>query len=349
MQRAVGFLMTPPYVSSARPPRSSGLTVNRSVVIVGAGIAGLMAGRHLQNAGHRVTILEKSRGVGGRMATRRTPHAVFDHGAQFITAPSALFADSVNEWLRENLLRVWYRGEGTAPLGAHPRYCGVNGMTTVPKHLAETMDIRRSTRAVSAAFSRDGWTVLDETEVTHRADAVILAAPVPQALALLEAGGVQRHPVDEDLLRGIAYTPCIAVLATLDGPSGLAEPGALQIGPEPIRWIADNSMKGISPYPSAVTIHVGPDYSSRLFELPDREIARKVLDECRPWINAGPSDMAVHRWRYSEPAHASMGPCYSLRAEPTAVLAGDAFGGGRVEGAALSGLAAAQYLCSVFG
>lgn len=69
-----------PLPSSASSPRS---TEPGRVAVVGAGIAGITAARTLAQAGWQVTVFEKSRGAGGRMATRRTAFGGFDHGAQF--------------------------------------------------------------------------------------------------------------------------------------------------------------------------------------------------------------------------------------------------------------------------
>ena len=55
-----------------------------SVAIIGAGMSGLAAARVLSDAGYAVTIFEKSRGVGGRAATRRRAGFIYDHGAQYI-------------------------------------------------------------------------------------------------------------------------------------------------------------------------------------------------------------------------------------------------------------------------
>ena len=52
-------------VAAPKIDQSSG---EYDIVVVGAGIAGLMASRCLTEAGYRVIVLEKARGVGGRMA-----------------------------------------------------------------------------------------------------------------------------------------------------------------------------------------------------------------------------------------------------------------------------------------
>jgi len=89
--------------ASARPHRgtdrpSDAMTAHPSVLVVGAGLSGVLAARGVA-ATAEVTVVEKSRGVGGRLATRRLGPATFDHGAQFFTAQSPVFTSLVTEWL----------------------------------------------------------------------------------------------------------------------------------------------------------------------------------------------------------------------------------------------------------
>ena len=58
---------------------------------------------------------------------------------------------------------------------------------------------------------------------------------------------------------------------------------------------------------------------------------------------SGLSALACHRWRYTTPVNVLTRRCEHVK-DLALVLAGDAFGGPRVEGAALSGLAAADAL-----
>ena len=53
-----------------------------SVAIVGAGLSGLSCAHALQAQGVKVTVFDKSRGVSGRMSTRRGDGWQADHGAR---------------------------------------------------------------------------------------------------------------------------------------------------------------------------------------------------------------------------------------------------------------------------
>lgn len=97
-------------------------------VVIGAGIAGLLAARALQAAGARVTVMEKNRSLGGRLATKRVGDAVFDHGAQYFTAQDPLFVDLVAGWEKAGLVMPW-------PDGERMRYVGRSGMAAVARAL----------------------------------------------------------------------------------------------------------------------------------------------------------------------------------------------------------------------
>jgi len=313
---------------------------NLDVLIVGAGMAGLCAAREFQRAGRSVLLLDKGRGVGGRMATRRIGRATFDHGAQFFTARDPRFAAAIAHWQEIGIAEEWCRGF-TAEADGHARWHGQPSMTAAPKHLAHGLSVRTETKVVSLGQEAEHWWVETENGEIFRAGALLLTPPVPQSLALLETGRIPLRPEMRASLTSIIYQRCLAVLAVLAGPSRVPVPGGFAPAAGPIIWIADNQQKGISAEP-AVTIHASHAFSLERWDRDRTASGRLLLEAAQKWLGAEVLEFEVHGWRYSKPLRVDEQPCMILSTRPPLVLAGDAFAGPRVEGAALSGWAAAE-------
>jgi hypothetical protein len=109
--------------------------------------------------------------------------------------------------------------------------------------------------------------------------------------------------------------------------------------------MADNRLKGISEgAASAVTLHAGPEFSRLHWEAPEEEVTARLLEVAAPWLGGAPVQTQLHRWRYSLPVVTDAARFLMVQEPAALALAGDAFGGPRVEGAALSGLAAGEAL-----
>ncbi len=76
------------------------------IAMIGDGLAGVSAGRLLADRGHDVTLLEKSRGCGGRCATKRWAGHTVDHGAQYFTMRHPEFSATVQQACGEALCRI---------------------------------------------------------------------------------------------------------------------------------------------------------------------------------------------------------------------------------------------------
>lgn len=323
----------------------------RSCVIVGAGISGLLAARELQAAGWTVTVLEKSRGVGGRMATRRVGGGTLDHGAQFFTVRSERFEGLVRGWLEAGVAREWTRGfadaSGKANEDGHPRYRGSEGMTSIPKHLARGLDVRTGERVVEINAPGDGWEVVCESGLRTGGDTLLLTAPAPQSLELIQSGdfGLQSDALRQ--LEEISYDPCLALMAVLDEPGLVPAPGGVQVKDDTLDWIGDNHGKGISAEP-AITIHAGPGWSREHFADDEDGITNALLSLAGERLGhdlaARARETSLARWRYSWVTNPHPEPHLLALENPALVFAGDGFGQPKVEGAALSGLAAADAL-----
>ncbi|HVO70888.1 MAG TPA: FAD-dependent oxidoreductase [Aggregatilineaceae bacterium] len=317
------------------------------VLIVGAGIAGLMAARTVAQQGAQVTLVESTERVGGRLATRAIGPGRADCGAQFFTARTPEFQNWVDRWLEDGLAFEWSRGWssgslGTTPSEGHPRYAVRGGMLALAEHLAQGLDVRRRSRLVSVMLQRGHWVALDERGQRYSASALILALPVPQALQLLDTGHIPLKPANRAALEAIQYEPCLGGLFWVNGEVHLPEPGAIQHPNAPITWIADNRQKGISPEATIITVHAGASYSRDLWRLPDRQVLVALESGLRLFKEFRTEIVEAHleRWPHAMPAATHSERCLLADDLPPLVFAGDAFGGPRVEGAALSGLAA---------
>jgi len=318
-----------------------------SVLILGAGMAGCVAAHRLVERGYdpaQVRLVEKGRGVGGRMAVRRVScdlgEARFDHGAQFFTSRSDEFLDLVNQAVAAGVVAEWTRG--FAPeADSFPRWRGVPGMSSLAKWLLER----------SGVVAELGYRVDDlATELARRpADAVIVTAPVPQALAVLTFGGLLPEPALAGSLAELRYQPTISVLVVPNtAPVGLPPSGARQFHDDPehpdLAFLADNHAKGISEI-SALTIHLSHGASNALWGRSDDDVVARALAAAAPLVGPAarlPVATQVHRWRFAEPINCWPESTVVWGSEPVLALAGEAFAGPKVEGAFRSGRAAAD-------
>lgn len=308
------------------------------VVVVGAGLAGLTAARALHNDGHNVTVLDKGRSPGGRCATRRIGDATLDHGAQFFTVRTEEFSACVAEWTAAGVVREWTRGFGDHD--GHPRFVGTRGMTSIAKHLARGLNVTCSTLvfAIEPGTSTRWQVRLDDASVIA-ADAVILTSPVPQSIALAITADID---IPEPL-RSMKYDATLAALVVTDTPINLPEPGAVQRPGGIFEFIADNQRKGISSLP-ATTFHTTAEFSNGNWWLDPTDAHRLIMEAAAEWIGGATIIEAQHkRWRMATPQ--SVWPERTWSTERL-ILAGDAFGGPRIEGAVLSGRAAARLLAN---
>lgn len=126
--------------------------------------------------------------------------------------------DAVLEQGRQNgALEEWCRGFAGSADG-HARWRGKPAMSAVAKHLALGLDLHLEIPVVALRRAEDRWRVETTTGRTFTAGAVLLTPPVPQSLALMDAGGIVLAPEMRTRLAAIEYERCLAVMAVLDGP-----------------------------------------------------------------------------------------------------------------------------------
>ena len=317
------------------------------VAVVGAGLSGLMCARTLSDHGFEVQVFEKSRGAGGRMATRRGDGGLrFDHGAQYFTARDRRFRRYVNSWRQDGLVEPWTgrlvslsQGEILAEKSGVDRFVGVPGMNSICKHLAHDLNVDYGVTVEPLTLKGGRWLLRSkESGDLGSFDVSIVSAPAPQAAMLV---GEQAA-----MASGIADVPmreCWAVMLALEQNTELDFDGAF-VNDSSLSWISKNSSKpGRSQNPESWVLHASSDWSHQNLELSAETVAEELLQAFT--VATGLASLKIeravaHRWRYALPPEPLAASCV-FDGERKIGCCGDWCGGPRVEGAFLSGMAVA--------
>jgi predicted NAD/FAD-dependent oxidoreductase len=298
------------------------------IAIIGAGIAGLACAQALVAQGMAPKLFDKSRGPGGRMATRRIAtaagEATFDHGARFLTARDPAFAASVAAWAAAGVVSPW-------PEAGAGAWTGVPGMNAIAKHMAQGLDVVPG-RLVRGITRRNGhWHVLGDDGEDGPFDAALVALPAEQAATLL---GLQDLAMARTAVAARSQ-PCWAAMfafgAPLPGPGVLRERGI-------IAWAARESARPGRTGPEAWTVHAAPEWSATQLEEQPGAIADALLaalGKATGTRDLRPIAATAHRWRFALPASGAYGALW----DPVRALGacGDWLLGPSVEEAWLSG------------
>lgn len=317
-------------------------TQTADVIVIGAGMAGLTAAGELAQKGVSSILLDKGRAPGGRMATRTVQGARFDHGAQHFSARSDVFKQRVEQLRKAGIVTAWYEAESwTDPdRGVESRLVGAGGMRRIPEHLAAGLELRNSIEVDRIELTDDGVTVFADATQIATGSAAILTPPVPQSLGLLQSSRMRPGPRLLARLESVIYNPSLTVMATLDAPSALPD-GHLAQASSDVAWMADNQHKGTSQVP-AVTIHSTADFARAHLDDAPEAWAQRLVAQAAPHLSGRVVAAKPHRWRYAEPQTTFEIGAARVDAGIPVVLAGEVFAGAKVEGAFLSGLAAAE-------
>lgn len=308
------------------------------VLVVGTGIAALAAAERLHGAGVNVRLVDKARGVGGRMATRRLAEGACDHGVPSFTATDPTFREATHRWIADGAARAWSH-DGTDDV------VGVPGMTAIAKSIVRRLPTPALDVKLESLSVQDGRWVAAAPGRRFVASAVFLSPPVPQTLELLDAGGVSLASTDDRVLRAVRYSPAFVVLARFAGEAALLPPGYATFGPEsPLASVVDDRQKGACAAATA-TVRSKADWADQHFDDDPATVQATLLAAAAPHFTGPPVEASMHRWRYAVVRDGAPGPWRRLEGLPPAYGIGDAFHRGTVEGAWLSGrLAADHYL-----
>lgn len=266
--------------------------------MIGAGLSGLAGAGVLVRHGCEVTVFEKSRGVGGRLATRRVDDVAVNHGAPAIdAAPGSALADTVARLTPDAREVNHSRCDAADGAPMHNPTTFPAGVTRWAKAMADGLDIRRGVRAAYLRSAAGAYELGDEQGNGLGAfDALLVSAPAPQAADLLQT--CTQHAARAEMLRGVIYHPAVMVLAGICGAGG--ERLLVPERPSPFAHIAVGT--GIDWCPVAARLDAETS-AGCLDGTPDSEVLeRHLVALVRQVAGAGePVWSQVKRWRFCLP------------------------------------------------
>ncbi len=286
------------------------------MIIVGAGLCGLTLARTTKK--NKILILEKSRGVGGRMATRRDELNTYDHGAQFYRHSDHDPFYWHQRWLEADAAAFWFKEADSS------YYRGKPGMTALAKNLSQDLDIRFEQKVLMIKTIEDHVHLHCESGVEYQAEQVVLTCPLPQSLEILRNSKIS-YPAELDHIR---YQKALVGLFEVSNP----------ILDQPYKKFGQN-IYSISYHPSTMVVVMTDQFSEAHYDSSDDQVLQKMVEsfekECS--IQLQVVKFQIKRWRYSQPASMYNKKCLVL--SECIGLAGDAFGGPSLKGAVRSALA----------
>jgi predicted NAD/FAD-dependent oxidoreductase len=340
------------------------MTTSKHIAIIGAGMAGVACARTLLQAGHRVTVFEKSQGLGGRMSTRQSAFGTFDHGAQYFTVRDARFAKVLT--LTPALCRPWSantvrvldshgRVAAAGLPGRDPHWVPTPGMNALVGHWAQPLaagamvELQTKVTAIEPdALHKKQWQLRtsgagDSSHVFSGFDAVVLAIPGPQAELLLKSNS--RFASLAGKVAKSTVAPCWTLMLAF--PQAV-QPGLTTLGPQwnaarsthhRIAWLARESSKPGRGAVERWTVQASAAWSQEhLQDDPARVTAKliKAFSEVTG-IRAEPAHAHAHRWLYAK-TEKPLGVSHLWDNKLGIGVCGDWCLGHRVEDAFVSGL-----------
>ncbi len=328
----------------------------KKIAVIGAGIAGIACARTLVQAEHQVQVFEKSRGFGGRMATRKTPLGTFDHGAPYFEVSDPRFKKALA--VCPDVTAVWKGFTAKATI-ATPTMSALVGEWAKPLLVANGLESQASSVALDTlvtSFQRDlgdatKWQIQSTNEGVEQPtlggfDAIVLAIPNVQASALL-AKAEQTHL--QQIAQTAQMSPCWAMMLIYEGVLTKQDQKLVKAisgkryNDSSVAWIGRELAKQSRTGPERFVVHASPEWSQQHLESDEAFVLNKLLAEFAKLtgIQAPPSSKRAHRWRYAhvaKPAQSITAQSFVWDNKSSIGMCGDWCSGNSVQDAFVSGL-----------
>ena len=316
--------------------------MKKKIAVIGAGLAGITIASEI-NGKFDVEVFEKSRGVGGRMSTRKETPFIFDHGAQFFKIDTPDFENFLSELFSKKIIQPWkfklayFKGKYLSKIklikDRDKFFVGVPNMDSIIKHLSKNCNVILNKKISRIIRADDKWNLYDQnTKFFGSYDWVVLTLPAPQSKELITEKISFYHSIENINMQG-----CFSLMIGMSEPLNLGYDAAL-IENEDIAWFAINNSKPCRLDNHCLLINSSYEYAARNLNTSKTKVLKHLLNISSNFINYDLSKsikIKIHQWKYVEAKYYPK-ENYFLDYKKKIAVCGDWFINCRVEGAFLS-------------
>jgi len=311
-----------------------------SVLVVGAGFTASVLVKTLRASSPELTLTvwEKSRGAGGRQATKRLGNYSCDIGAQYLTHwnTDTFFEPYVNELKKNNVIVPFEGKMENAPAkysGDCTHYVAPKGMSSLSKlfltgtnthfsHKVQSVKVDEVTKKITVGTDKGRSAVFD---------AVVFTIPAPQLLDITMDPPLTQQVVDN--INKIVFTPRFSLMLVYDDVPTYDWVMKYQ-NDDVVRflsWDHQKRMNGSTTQKPTLLVHSSAPYAAANKDKLTKEEAGvqllAKLKELHPELPA-PVEIVPHFWRYGQiyrPYPETPDFIVLNASEPLLIAAGDSF------------------------
>lgn len=318
------------------------------IAIIGAGLAGITVANMLKQHAD-VTVFEKSRGVGGRIATRRAEPYYFDHGAQFFIIKNSEFRAFCEPMLQQGIIKCWYGRFAEIQNKTisqrrnwhqdNPHYVGAPSMNAIAKYISTGLNIKLETQVGSMSRNNGKWSLFDLCgNILGEYDWVIVTSPAKQTLDLLNTSLLSSRLAFMQEIEQIKMQGCFSLMLGFEQPLPLEFDAALVKG-EDISWISVNSSKPDRERGFSLLIHSTNKWADKHIDDDRQQVLHYLCGRASEVIGQDLTTAVhkdIHGWRYANISK-QQGQRFLIDTDTNIGICGDWLIQGRIEAAFMSG------------
>ncbi|MBB1488776.1 NAD(P)/FAD-dependent oxidoreductase [Oceanospirillum sediminis] len=272
------------------------------VAVIGAGLAGCILARKLAESGINISVFEKSRGTGGRLASTRLGSDTADLGSVALTPDTTEFSDWLEAQQNQGQLHLWPAKKADFELNALPDallYTGNNRLSALTRELLnhDNIQLNNQIRITQIEPAMSGKLLRDEQNNPQgEFDHVVIATPAPQATPLLETIPAYQA-LSRQVTPEVRWVNVIALPEPADIPYDWLE-GHHTILEKAVR---ESHKPERSSHSEIWVLHATPEWSQRHMDSDQAWVADQLQEAFSSVTGqpAGPELNRCHRWLYS--------------------------------------------------